>query len=156
MPRKEVTRDKDPKDVAYATLAHYWGSADFLTVTTSNFKNFCQGIEVNLLTQSFQDAIPVTHRLGFQYLWIDSLCIIQDSGEDWMRKSSKMLDVSRFAELTIAAASAWQSSEGLFVDQKPLALSPYLLALDVKGQKKGTKGSVCHAFMPERRRFLGA
>lgn len=51
-----------------------------------------------------------------------------------------MVDVFRFAELTIAAASAWQSSEGLFVDQNPLALSPCLLALDVKGQKWVPKG----------------
>ncbi|KAK1502880.1 hypothetical protein CTAM01_04869 [Colletotrichum tamarilloi] len=35
------------------------------------------------LSKTFQDAVLVTRRLGIKYIWIDSLCIIQDSKLDW-------------------------------------------------------------------------
>jgi len=42
------------------------------------------------LCQNFKDAITVTRHLGFQYIWIDSLCIIQDSFDDWDKESAQM------------------------------------------------------------------
>ena len=49
----------------------------------------------------FQDAIITTWKLGIQYLWIDSLCIIQNSKEDWEAESAKMGSVYRNAYCTI-------------------------------------------------------
>ena len=51
----------------------------------------------------FQDAIVTTWKLGIQYLWIDSLCIIQDSKDDWEIESAKMGAVYRNAYVTIVA-----------------------------------------------------
>jgi hypothetical protein len=48
------------------------------------------GISVDASPKTFQDVIYATWRLGIQYLWIDSLCIIQDSNEDWNVDSSLM------------------------------------------------------------------
>jgi hypothetical protein len=39
---------------------------------------------------TFRDAFDLSNRLGISYLWIDSLCIIQDDDEDWQRESSSM------------------------------------------------------------------
>ena len=67
---------------------------------------------------TFQDAVKVTRELGKRYLWIDSLCIIQDSEEDWKKESRKMENVFENAYCTIAAASAKDSNEG-FLDWPP-------------------------------------
>jgi hypothetical protein len=69
----------------YATLGHRWGLARSLQVklTQGNLAALCNGIALAELPPTFKDAIQATRRLGLQYLWIDSLCIIQDDVEDW-------------------------------------------------------------------------
>lgn len=49
------------------------------------------GINEEQLVQSFKDALRITRCLGYKYLWIDSLCIIQDDEADWRKESSKMV-----------------------------------------------------------------
>ncbi|KAH7038284.1 uncharacterized protein B0I36DRAFT_359869 [Microdochium trichocladiopsis] len=49
-----------------------------------------------------------------RYIWIDSLCIIQDDREEWRVEATRMKDVYASAWLTIAASSASDSSEGCF------------------------------------------
>ncbi|KAG4432730.1 hypothetical protein IFR05_011786 [Cadophora sp. M221] len=60
------------------------------------------------------DAVKITRRLGVRYLWIDTLCIIQDSHSDWSVEAYDMAKIYRNAILTIAAASASDHSEGCF------------------------------------------
>lgn len=74
----------------YATLSHCWGSRPIHTLTTKTFPQFLDKLDKSLLPPTFRDAIIITRRLGYQYLWIDSLCIIQDSVEDWRKESSVM------------------------------------------------------------------
>lgn len=62
--------------------------------------------------------------LDYEYIWIDSLCIIQDSAEDWQKESHMMKDVYMNAGITIVAAHAKDSSEGLFVERYPNTISP--------------------------------
>src|SRR5579862_1068655 len=100
----ELTESEKP--VEYLALSHCWGTAKFLTLETSNIDEFRLGIPWERLSRTFQDAIITTARLGFSYIWIDSLCIIQDSKEDWERESLAMTDVYRNAQCTIAAARA--------------------------------------------------
>ena len=64
------------------------------------------------IPKTFQDAIIVTHFLGFQYLWIDSLCIIQDDLNDWAEESAKMSTIYADATLTIAASAAPDDTHG--------------------------------------------
>jgi len=70
------------------------------------------GIPRESLSQSFKDAITVTKHLGYRYLWIDSLCIIQDDDRDWERECGRMADVYGNADLVIAATSAADGSCG--------------------------------------------
>jgi hypothetical protein len=69
------------------------------------------------LTKTFKDAIHTTRFLGLQYLWIDSLCILQDDPNDWIRESFSMSDVYGGATINIAASGAVDGSEGCFFDR---------------------------------------
>lgn len=76
-----------------------------------------KGIEFSKLTEIFQEAIFVTRRLGVKYLWIDSLCIMQDSTEDWGRESTLMTQVYSYGLFNISATAAEDGSWGLFYDR---------------------------------------
>jgi hypothetical protein len=77
----------------YMTLSHCWGMEKFFTLTLSNYDSLRQHIDPNSLTKTFQEAITATKALKIQYLWIDSLCIIQDSPEDWEIESAQMNEI---------------------------------------------------------------
>src|ERR1700760_2111274 len=69
--------------VKYAALSHCWGSLDYVKLTTATFESFRLRIPSEALPKTFKDAIKIAQFFGFRYLWIDSLCILQDSTEDW-------------------------------------------------------------------------
>ncbi|KAI9878709.1 MAG: hypothetical protein M1830_010753 [Pleopsidium flavum] len=75
------------------------------------------------LSKTFQEVITVTRWFHCRYLWIDALCIIQDSVEDWQRESVQMHHVYRNALFNIAATGAEDSSVGLFFDRDPLLVT---------------------------------
>ncbi|RSL91000.1 hypothetical protein CEP51_000446 [Fusarium floridanum] len=95
--------------------------AQMSETTKSTFDEFCQGIPLNKFPQTFKDAIVVCQKLQIRYLWIDSLCIIQDDEDDWAVQSPKMSDVYQNAYITIAAAAARNSTEGCF-RQRPFSV----------------------------------
>jgi hypothetical protein len=68
---------------AYVAMSHCWGEKKFLTLTENTRKQLFEGFEEGLLPKSFRDAIAVTRKLGKSFLWIDSLCIFQDSKDNW-------------------------------------------------------------------------
>jgi hypothetical protein len=99
----------------YLTLSHRWGNPNIITTTTTSVvdqHNKC--IQLQSLCQTFQDAICFTRKLGFRYIWIDSLCIIQDSPEDWELEASRMADVYRNSTLTLSASISTSGEDGLF------------------------------------------
>jgi hypothetical protein len=71
---------------------------------------------VSHLPKTLQDAIRLTQELGIRYIWIDSICIIQDDKEDWEHESANMLSVYANASLTIAASNGNDSHKGLFTE----------------------------------------
>ncbi|KAL1948327.1 hypothetical protein VTO73DRAFT_12402 [Trametes versicolor] len=103
----------------YVTLSYVWGGDQLHKTTLSNISAYTCGIDPSLLPATIHDAIYVTHTLGFQYLWVDSLCIIQDSGEDKLHEIGRMHHTYRYAHLTIIAASAQKVSEGFLQDRQP-------------------------------------
>jgi hypothetical protein len=74
----------------YLTLSYCWGGASPLVLTTENSKTLMKRIEINQLPKTVGDAITVIIGLKYQYLWVDSLCILQDSEDDWKDESAKM------------------------------------------------------------------
>lgn len=105
-----------PPHTDYLTLSHCWGQAPFLTLRKDNLERLGKSIPLDDLPQVFQDALLITHKLGFYYLWIDSLCIIQGSeGEaDWLLESPTMDRVYGNSICNLAATGFPDGQEGLF------------------------------------------
>jgi len=99
-------------------LSHCWGTLRILTLTTENYDAFLVRIPIEELTKTFQDAINVTKYLNFKYLWIDSLCIIQDDRSDWDRESALMTSVYGCSTLNLGASSAKDGRTGFFHNRK--------------------------------------
>ncbi|KAI1281190.1 heterokaryon incompatibility protein-domain-containing protein [Xylaria sp. FL0933] len=104
----------------YATLSHRWGSTQQHRFCTykSNIEELKQGINIATLPRTFQDAVRITYGLGLKYLWIDSLCIIQDDPFDWETESKLMEHVFSSAYCTIAASCSFGSEDG-FLKPRP-------------------------------------
>lgn len=102
----------DSTTTPYATLSHCWGKVTRTTTTQKNLRQMMQGIPMSKLSPNFRDAVRVARRLHIRYIWIDSLCIVQDCNDDWSRESAKMADIYKNSHLTIAATSAWDTNQG--------------------------------------------
>ncbi|KAI1773591.1 HET-domain-containing protein [Hypoxylon cercidicola] len=97
----------------YAALSYCWGGPQSLRLTKDNIDTFQENMtDSNTLPQTLKDAVIVTRLLGLEYLWIDSLCIIQDSVEDKEREIGRMCATYQNATVTIAAATSSSASEG--------------------------------------------
>ena len=99
----------------YVALSHCWGDADTVPKTMiKDLKHYQRRIPKAFLSRTFQDAIKITRQLGFRYIWIDALCIIQDSEDDWKEQAAAMANVYGGAFVTIAATSASNGAGGCF------------------------------------------
>lgn len=100
----------------YVALSHCWGKVfpayAKTTLVNLDARELCLPWEE--LPQTFRDAVAVTERLGFQYIWIDALCIIQDSPSDWESEASSMCDVYSSCALLLSADASPDSEVGLF------------------------------------------
>ncbi|KAI6336593.1 hypothetical protein MCOR28_008967 [Pyricularia oryzae] len=105
----------------YMTLSHCWGGASVLKLTSATKQELARGVAVDRLPKTFRDAVDSTIRLGYQYIWIDSLCIVQDSAQDWAQQSAIMGQIYRSSVCTIAATASSNSLGGCFVQRKPLS-----------------------------------
>ncbi|PMD21413.1 HET-domain-containing protein [Hyaloscypha hepaticicola] len=117
----------------YLTLSHCWGREPIYTLLKDNIKHLSETIDRMKLPKVFQDAISMTCHLGFKHLWIDSLCIIQDSREDWLREAPRMGEVYRNATCNIAATGFSDGRNGLFATRDTRLLSPLKVSVDWNG-----------------------
>lgn len=114
---KELVRIKEnPQPVFYAALSHCWGNG--INIAKSHRANIAEHIEKGIpvidLPKTFRDAVHICLNLGIEYLWIDSLCIIQDDAADWHSQAARMSEVYENSFLTIAASKASGPTEGCF------------------------------------------
>lgn len=122
----------------YITLSYCWGAwgaKELPVLTQSNIDvRVDHGMDISLFPLTFRDAIEVAKWFNSEYnlipsllysmliglvrwLWIDSLCIIQDSPEDWRHEAPTMCDVYQNAFLNISADHAIDARGGLFRDR---------------------------------------
>ncbi|KAF1950211.1 HET-domain-containing protein, partial [Byssothecium circinans] len=116
---------------SYATLSHCWGNApDFLKLTSPNIEQLRQWNPTNRLPQTFQDAARLCYQLHIKYLWIDSLCILQDgegSTGDWSLHVTEMRTTYSNGVLNIAASRAAASNEGMYTSRNPNFIRPAII-----------------------------
>ena len=124
----------------YLALSHRWGSPTTNTLfrtLKSNLATFKKAIEVADLPKTFQHAVKISRKIDIRYLWIDSLCIVQDDPKDWDHESRLMEQVFSSAYATIAATCASGTNDG-FLKVRPERLS-------VKMAKGDSSYFVCEA-----------
>lgn len=106
------------KPHTYACLSHCWGpSQSPIKTISTTIDAFKKDIPWRDLSKTFQDAVDICRRLGISYIWIDSLCIVQDSDEDWAEESAKMAEIYANAFLTIAATKSRDGTGGCYSDR---------------------------------------
>lgn len=152
----DVTQDGlDPRLVVcdegqrgnYAALSHCWGGLQLLQTKAATLAQYQDNIPMDKLPKSFKDAITIARRLQIPFLWIDSLCIVQDSEQDWHHESALMSSIYRNSVLTISATGALDGSRGCFIPeahseivQLPPKLSDTGGKAYVTGSRLGTYG----------------
>ena len=116
-----VTPESGSTVESYTALSHCWGKKPSIKANITNIKSLHRNIPWNELPKSFKDAIEVTRRLSINYLWIDALCILQDSRADWKTEASRMGEYYRIAHLTISALDAPDSHTGFLESPRNLS-----------------------------------
>ena len=124
----------------YAALSYCWGTAQNNILTKANLKDKTENIALSDLPKTIQDAVEITRRLGLQYLWVDALCIIQDSVENWQTESANMGNIYNNASFTISASGAKDTKGGCFIPRAPQEPPPAKLSFELA--KGGLSGSV--------------
>lgn len=98
---------------AYVALSYCWGKDVSALLTSQNTGSFCtEGIP--RLPATIQDACDLCRNTGIRYLWVDRLCILQDSDSDWQEQSSVMGKIYSNAEFTLRAASGTHCNASIF------------------------------------------
>jgi Heterokaryon incompatibility protein (HET) len=145
IPRGQDDSVQDPSPLKYFALSHCWGPDGLFDqgkTTSSSLPERQAAIDIETLPLNFQHAIRITRDLGANYLWIDALCIIQDSVADWSEEGARMGAIYSNARLTIAAASSGKAADG-FLDREPATPRPHiLLQLDTTGLQEPPLGPV--------------
>lgn len=111
----QIQQDNQP--IRYATLSHCWGHHVPMRTTIKTKPQFEKDISEELLPRTYRDAIRITRSLGIRYLWIDSLCIVQDDPEDWQSEALRMEDTFFGSTINIAASDALDGAGGCFLER---------------------------------------
>jgi hypothetical protein len=109
------TTSFEPSEIVgfrWVALSHRWGTLPQFKTLKANLQKHYERIAFGALPKTFQDAVLVTRGLGLKYLWIDSLCIVQDDKDDWSREALRMGNIYRDSFSTIAAHTAADSAAG--------------------------------------------
>jgi hypothetical protein len=127
-----------PKETRYVTLSHCWGRSPPFRLLLSNYEEYSSSIPIYDLPRTFREGIEFSIRLGLRYLWIDALCIIQDSDEDWLRESLLMALVYSHSYVNLAATASVDGRGGLFVAGNPYLANPCIIQTEWGGLPPGT------------------
>lgn len=90
----------------YVALSYCWGQTKHIVTTRSNYTQQLQYIPWSALPATYRDAVEVTRALGFTYIWIDALCIVQGDEHDWNAEAACMSDIYGEAVVVISAVNA--------------------------------------------------
>jgi Heterokaryon incompatibility protein (HET) len=111
----------------YVTLSHCWQAGIPMQLTASTQNPLKEGLPISELPKRFQDAVKIARWMEIDYIWIDALCIVQDSKEDWLVQSTRMGDIYTNSYCNIAATSA-DHTKGCFTNRYTKMVEPYLIS----------------------------
>uniref|UniRef100_A0A0B7JMX6 Heterokaryon incompatibility domain-containing protein n=1 Tax=Bionectria ochroleuca TaxID=29856 RepID=A0A0B7JMX6_BIOOC len=144
--RLVLTKGAAMEDKRYVAASHCWG----LNMPTSaktvaaNHDQHTTSIRIEDLSKTFADMIKITRDIGVRYVWIDSLCIIQDSRADWEAEASQMAAVYSNAYVTVAASGSSDGTGGCRLgDSKDVHVGPADLSWEETSddQNRGTSSA---------------
>ena len=123
---RTIVRAPDPRVLRYLTLSYVWGQREMeeetdmrpVVLNRADIRRTATGVEntplPRILPQTIEDAIFLTESLGFRYLWVDALCIVQDDDYEDRRSHLKRMDaIYNCSTITIAAASGRHANAGI-------------------------------------------
>lgn len=117
-----------PRGSRYAALSYCWGEYKPVCMTTqldaTRRDDNLRSIQWDELPRTFQDAVKFTLALGIEYLWIDSICIVQGDSKDWIREAPTMNAVYKNSYVTLAALCGDDSRHGLLTSSMEALSSP--------------------------------
>lgn len=116
----------------YLTLSHCQGNAQMTKLTKADLSSFQAGIKALAFPKTFQDAVEATRQLGERDIWIDSLCIFQDSALGWRDQSSKWIKYAWMHTTT------WQQ---LHHQTRPAGISTFEMRLPFDAYKSHASGN---------------
>jgi hypothetical protein len=141
--------DTNNKQGLYTILSYCWGESQYLLKTTSaSLEKHMKGISFTRLPKTTQGAVEITRELSIDYLWVDSLCIIQGNQEDWEIESARMSEYFGNAQITIAASSTSNAQAGILAARRGVP-EP------VKEEIKLGDGTICTVLVQERNNKFG-
>lgn len=133
----------------FVCLSHCWGlvppDAPW-KLTQSRKSAYMAQVSMDILPPTFQQAIKYTRDLSERYLWIDSLCIIQDSTKDWAIEASNMAKIYTNSLITLSAATS-SSKDGCILERDSKLVDPVTIDLD-PGKQSSSRASIFHS-VPE-------
>ncbi|KAK1750298.1 heterokaryon incompatibility protein-domain-containing protein [Echria macrotheca] len=109
----ETEQVADKSSIRYVALSYCWGGDQKLKLTTAGLAALRRGMPLSILPPLFHDVLFLCRKLGVDHIWIDSLCIVQDSAADWQRECVLMPEVYRYAFVTLAAGSAASTNQSM-------------------------------------------
>jgi hypothetical protein len=107
--KEEVLKE----DQGYVALSYRWGNDLPLRLTHDTMDAFIQGRPISELPETLRDAVHISRNLGFAFIWIDALCIIQDDQNDWVEQSAQMAEIYRHSSLNLCAADSTGCGSGM-------------------------------------------
>ncbi|KAI0385255.1 heterokaryon incompatibility protein-domain-containing protein [Hypomontagnella monticulosa] len=124
-----------PSRVPYISLSHRWGNIQIFRLLHENIEQLGKELPLDKLPKTFLDAMEVTRCLGLEYIWIDSLCIIQDDVDDWRYEAARMGDVYRYSWCNVAATGFEDSKRGMLVRRDSRMVAPLIVERNYEYKK---------------------
>ena len=133
----------------YACLSYSWGPSAFRSyvTTSSNFKGNFRILRHGEMPLTIRNAFDICRKLGFRYLWIDAICIVQDSRADWHLEVWNMASIYRNCCLTIAADLSTTVDDGCFTYYSPAMTESLTDQVEIKyhlGEGEMSSLFFCH------------
>lgn len=106
------------QNAPYVALSYCWGAGSRLTLTKDTLSDLQNSIPWDIVPKTIQDAIALTRQIQISYIWVDALCVLQDSKQDWQRESVKMKDIYKNARLVFSTDRAANTDTGFLASRR--------------------------------------